>query len=79
MYVHSKYLIYRLRNQKKQPKLASNNMNTGNVMNRYLTYTFFLVLINYSIFLGFPMPRDFYFQFSDQIEKPDTSDHSEDL
>ena len=47
--------------------MASNDMMTGNVMNRYLTYTFFLVLINYTIFLGVPMPRDFFFYFNKDI------------
>ena len=63
MLIHSKYLIYRLKNQKKQPESSSNDMKTGNVMNMYLTYTFCLVFINYSVFLGVPLPRDFFFYF----------------
>lgn len=60
LYFHTRYLFYRLRHQKKQPAVASNDYLIGKTMNKYLTLTFIIVLIWYSIFLYTPLPR-FYF------------------
>jgi hypothetical protein len=57
MYFHCKYLVYRLRFQKRQPEAASNDSSTGSLMNMYLTFTFMIVCAFYSVVLFIKTPR----------------------
>lgn len=50
-YLHCRFLIYRLKNQKRQPDMASNDMSTGSLMNMYLYFTFLICCAFYSFFL----------------------------
>mmetsp|Transcript_10168 Transcript_10168/g.15508 ORF Transcript_10168/g.15508 Transcript_10168/m.15508 type:complete len:153 (+) Transcript_10168:476-934(+) len=61
MYFHTRYLIYRLKYQKRQPAVASNSMETGNTMNKYLFYTFLVVFVFYSAVLFIPKARFNFF------------------
>ena len=49
MFLHLYYTIWRLKNERKQPIAASNDMALGNSMLKYLTLTFMLV----ALFFGF--------------------------
>jgi len=64
MYFHCKYLVFRLRYQKRQPESASNDSSTGSLMNMYLTFTFMIVCAFYSVILFVKMPR-FHFWIED--------------
>lgn len=55
--VHSRYLIFRLRMQKKQPKVASNDMSTGAMMNKYLFLTFLINCVFYSAVMFLTQPK----------------------
>lgn len=57
IYFHSKFLIYRLQNQKKQPLAASDDMSTGSLMNMYVTFTFMIVFTFNAILIFFKTPR----------------------
>ena len=70
MYLHTRYLIYRLKYQKKQPEDASNDLSTGNEMNKYLSLTFIVGTIFYLPMLVLEMPRYRPFIFDSQKTKP---------
>lgn len=67
MYLHCRYLVYRLMNQKKQPIAASNDMSTGTLMNMYLTFTFIVTCAFFSSILFIKMPRYAYFNWKLEI------------
>lgn len=62
IYLHSRFLIYRLQHQKKQPLSASNDMGTGSLMNMYVTFTFGIAFAFIARVLLFPSPRHKYVQ-----------------
>ena len=57
LWLHTRFLIYRLRNQKKQPLVASNDLKIGIKMVLYLNITFAVVELFYLLILYNPLPR----------------------
>jgi hypothetical protein len=57
IYIHSKFLIWRLLNHKRQPLSASNDMGTGTTMNMYVSMSFMIAFIFNSIILFVKTPR----------------------
>lgn len=64
IYLHTRYLIYRLQHQKRQPLSASNDMGTGSLMNMYSTITFLVVFAFYSCILFLKTPRFKYWSLT---------------
>ena len=68
MYVHCRYLVYRLKYQKRQPYNASNDMSTGSVMIVYLNITFYIVCSFYSFILFVPIARYNFWNINSERE-----------
>ena len=56
-WLHIRFLIYRLNNQKVQPEMSSNDASTGSTMNMYLNFTFIIVCGFYSFLIFDATPR----------------------
>jgi len=67
MTLHCKYLIIRLRYQKKQPTASSNDKATGALLNKYLSLTFLTVVAFYAMILFFKMPRFKYYVIDGEV------------
>ena len=67
MYLHCRYLVYRLMHQKKQPTAASNDMSTGTLMNMYLTFTFIVTCAFFSAILFIKIPRHEFFNWDVEL------------
>ena len=64
MYLHSRFLIYRLMNQKRQPVAASNDESTAALMYTYMTLNFLIVFVFNSIILFRQTPRAKFFNLN---------------
>ena len=67
IYLHSRYLIYRLQYQKKQPLMASNDMSTGSLMNMYVTITFCIAFSYLCTLIFLTTPRFKYWNMTSNV------------
>lgn len=67
IYLHSRYLIYRLLSQKRQPLSASNDMSTGSLMNMYVTFTFCIAFSFLCSLLFVHTPRYFFWNLESNV------------